>query len=92
MCIKDMGSISKLTDEGNESDYLGIKVTKFPDRHISLTQSYLNNIIIADLNFAFNTTSKEIPAISSHILQIDMDSNLFEAHWDFKSIIGKLNF
>lgn len=58
MCIKDMGSIFKLTDEGNESDYLGIKVTKFPDRHISLTQSQLNNIIIVDLNFASNTTSR----------------------------------
>ena len=92
ICIKDMELIFKLTDEGNISDYLGIKVTKLPDGRISLTQPHLIDIIIADLNFADNTKAKEIPAISSHILQRDLDGDPFEEHWDFRSIIGKLNF
>ena len=91
-CIKDMGSIFNLTDEGDISDYLGIKVTKFSDGRISPTQPHLLDIIIADLNFASNTKAKEIPAISSQILQRDLDGDIFQEHWDFRSIIGKLNF
>ena len=91
-CIKDMGSIFNLTDEGDISDYLGIKVTKFSDGRISPTQPHLLDIIIADLNFASNTKAKEIPAILSQILQRDLDGSIFQEHWDFRSIIGKLNF
>ena len=82
-CIKDMGSIFNLTDEGDISNYLGIKVTKFPDGCISLTQPHLIDIIIADLNFASNTRAKEIPAILSQILQRDLEGNIFQEHWDF---------
>ena len=90
--IKDMKKIFNLTDEGDISDYLGIKVTKLPNGSISLTQPHLIDIILSDLNFAANTKSKEIPAVSSAILQRDIDGDPFEEHWDFRSIIGKLNF
>jgi hypothetical protein len=46
---------------------------------------------LSDLNFAANAKSKEIPAVSSVILQRDIDGDPFEEHWDFWSTIGKLN-
>jgi hypothetical protein len=91
-CIVDMKKIFNLTDEGEISDYLGIKVTTQVDGRISLTQPHLIDSVIADLDFKDNTKSKEVPALSSSILQRDLDGAPFKEHWDYRSVIGKLNF
>ena len=86
-CIQDRKGIFNLTDEGDISDYLGIKDTKHTNGHISLTQPHLIDTIITDLNFAKNTKAKDIPAVSASILQRDLDGEPFEEHWDFCSIV-----
>lgn len=91
-CIQDMKGVFNLTDEEDISDNLGIKVTKLTNSCISLTQSQLIDIIIAALNFARNTKAKDIMAVSASILQLDLDGEQFEGHWDFQSVVGKLNF
>ena len=40
-CILDMGGIFNLQDEGDISDYLGIKVTHLPNGKITLAQPHL---------------------------------------------------
>ena len=87
-----MKGIFNLTDEGDISDYLGIKDTKLTNGHISLTQPHLINTIFSDLNFAKNTKAKDIPTVSASILLRDLEGEPFEEHWDFRSIVGKLNF
>ena len=81
-----------LTDEGDLSDYLGIKVTQLQDNKISLTQPHLIDDIIRDMKFAANTKPKVLPASSSMIIQRDLDGPEFDEHWDYRSVIGKLNF
>lgn len=90
--IKSLQRTFNLTDEGYLSDYLGIKVTHLPDNKISLTQPHLISNIITDMKFAANTKPKELLANSSIILQRDLDGTAFDKHWDYQSIIGKLNF
>jgi hypothetical protein len=90
--IKSLQRTFNLTDEGDISDYLGIKVTHLPDNRISLTQPHLINDIINDMKFAKNTKSKELPACSTTIIQRDLDGPAFDEHWDYRSIVGKLNF
>jgi hypothetical protein len=82
-----------LTDEGNISDYLGIKVTLSADSNsISLTQPHLIAAIASDIGFTNTTKSKGVPASSTIILQRDIDGEDFAEHWSYRSIIGKLNF
>ena len=92
-CIELMRSIFTLTDEGDISDYLGIKVTSSPvDSTISLTQPHLIASIADDIGFTNKTKSKGVPASSTVILQRDLDGDDFSEHWSYRSVIGKLNF
>ena len=95
-CILDMRDPLKggfdMTDEGDISDYLGIQVHQLPNGVITLTQPHLITAIIDDLKFVENTKSKDIPSLSSTILQRDEDGPAFNEHWDYWSMIGKLNF
>ena len=90
--LHDLCKSFNLTDEGNIADYLGIKVVKLSKEVISLTQPHLIASILKDINFAGNTKSKNIPAASTRLLQQDADGEAFNEHWDYRSVIGKLNF
>jgi hypothetical protein len=91
-CIEDMKTFFTMQDEGDISDYLGIKVSKLPNGTIKLAQPQLIDSILHNLNYAENTKSKPTPAPSSVILQRDLDGAAFDEHWDYRSAIGKLNF
>ena len=92
-CLKDMSSIFNLTDEGKISDYLGIKVQKCPSaKTITLTQPHLIASIMTDMNFAAKTKTKGVPARPSVILQRDLEGPVFDEYWNYRSVIGKLNF
>lgn len=90
--LQDLRQSFKLTDEGNIADYLGIKVTRLATGIISLTQPQLIESILRDINFSKNTKSKTIPAVSTHLLQQDSEGDTFNEHWDYRSLIGKVNF
>ena len=91
-CIEDMKTFFSMQDEGDILDYLGIKVSKLPNGTIKLAQPQLINLILQDLNYAENTKSKLTPAPSLVILQRDLDGAAFDEHWDYWSVISKLNF
>ena len=91
-CILDMKDSFKLQDKGDISDYLGIKITSLPDGNIKLAQPHLIESILQELKFAGNTKPKQTPAASSIILQRDLDGKDFDEHWEYRSVIGKLNF
>ena len=82
----------KLTEEGEIADYLGLKVQKLPNGNISLSQPHLIASILKDINFSANTKMKSTPAVSTQLLQRDLDGDPFNEHWDYQSVIGKLNF
>ena len=80
----------ELTDEGEISDFLGVRVTSKDDK-IILTQEHLINQILTDLNFQPNTKTKETPS-STSILKRQQHSPPHDNSFNYRSIIGKLGY
>jgi hypothetical protein len=57
-----------------------------------MTQPKLIQEILDDLGLKENSTSKTTPALSSTILQPMVDSEDFDEDWNYRSLIGKLNY
>jgi hypothetical protein len=57
-----------ITDEGQFSDYQGVKVDHLEGGRIRLSQPHLIQQIIDDLGFKENTKSTRVPAIPNKIL------------------------
>ena len=81
-----------ITDEGQFSDYLGVKVDHFEGGKSRLSQPHLIQQIISDLGFKANTKSESVPAIPNHILNRDYHGKAFDEPWAYRSVVGKLNF
>ena len=79
-------------DQGAITDYLGVKVEPTPDGKIKLYQPQLIDDIIAQVGFNDRTKAKATPAPSSTILNRDLDGQPFEEKWEYRSVVGKLNF
>jgi hypothetical protein len=59
----------------------------------SLTSPHLIDSILEDLGLNLdNTISKPTPALSSKIVSRDFDGPAFNKLWEYRSVIGKLNF
>ena len=91
-CLDDLQLRFDITDEGDIDEYLGVQVTRHADGTISLTQPHLIDIIIADMGFRANTKGKPTPAPSTILVGRDKDGEPHSESWDYRSIIGKLNF
>ena len=91
-CMSDLGKRFDITDEGDIDEYLGVKVTRAPDGSITLTQPHLIDSIIADLGFKENTKGKDTPAPSTASIDRDRDGIDHDESWEYRSVIGKLNF
>ena len=82
----------KVTDEGYINDYLVVKVTKRTDGCFGITQSHLIQQIFDDLSFTETTIEKPSPAPSTKLLSRDLEGTPFGENWDYREIIGKMNF
>jgi hypothetical protein len=91
-CMQELGKRFDITNEGDIDEYLGVKVTRMPDRTISLAQPHLIDSIIADLGFKENTKGKDTPAPSTANINQDLDGLAHNESWEYRSVIGKLNF
>ena len=92
--------VEQLRDQGYEvgdteevSDYLGVKVQQLKDGTIALTQPHLINSIIKDLHLNHLTTkSAKTPASSTAPLRKDPEGIAFDGDFDYRLVVGKLNF
>ena len=100
-CQKEIDQIVKdlkranlnITDEGNIEDFLGINISLKKDKTVTLTQPHLIDQILEDLNMKNdNVKVKDTPAISSRILGRAEDQDDFDKSFNYRSIIGKLNY
>jgi hypothetical protein len=82
----------KIEDMGDLNEYLGVKVTKTDDGKIKLAQPHLIAQIIEDLHLQDDTHCKTTPANSSTILERDLNQEPMNGDFDYRSVIGKLNF
>ena len=81
-----------IMDEGNLSEYLGVKIDHLERGRMLLSQSHLIQQILNDLGFKDNTKSKHTPAPALTIFNRDSNGKEFEEEWAYRLVIGKLNF
>ena len=81
-----------ITVEGNISDFLGVQIQREGDA-FHLSQPHLISDILTELRLNDeNTVTKSTPIASSKQLLRHVDSPPFDAHFDYRRIIGKLNY
>jgi len=89
--IQDTGL--NITVEGDLQDFLGINIKREDDGSIYLSQPHLIDQILSDLRLTDdNVKTKDTPAKSSQILTAGLDTKRFDESFNYRSIIGKLNY
>ena len=86
--IKDNADVE---DKGDMCQYVGVHAERRKDILI-LTQPHLIQSILDDMHFNARTKSCSTPSLSSVILHADLDGDNFDNHFDYRSVIGKLNY
>lgn len=81
-----------ITIEGDIQDFLGVHIERKEDGSVELTQPHLIEQILGDLNLQDNTKEKAIPAASSKLLSRHTKSDDYDGSFNYRSIIGKLNY
>jgi hypothetical protein len=80
-----------LEDQGDLHDYLGIHIEKDKSSgHITMSQPGLIESILNNLNLHLTSNSKTTPADS--ILHADRNGVPRQETWNYRSVIGKLNY
>lgn len=93
--IEDLKGKAKLaiTVEGDLADFLCVNIDRRKDGSIHLTQPHLIDQILTDLRLQGNEVKlKSTPAASSKLLTRHSDSRPFDNSFNYRSVIGKLNF
>jgi hypothetical protein len=90
--IRNLSQTFLLEDQGSAQDYLGIRITKDPvNKSITMTQPGLIESVLSDLNLLHdNTKHKDTPSVG--ILYPDRDGIPRQDSWNYRPIIGKLNY
>ena len=89
--MKDRGYL--LQDEGDIENFLGVNITKKPNGKYEMKQTGLIHDILNDLGLNHPQTKyckNTVPATG--ILHADLDLPEFTESWNYRSLIGKLNF
>jgi Reverse transcriptase (RNA-dependent DNA polymerase) len=78
--------------EGSISDYVGVNVERTEDGKIHMSQPKIIRSILKELNFNDDTKEKSAPAYSSTVLKDGKKNEAHNADWNYRRVIGKLNF
>ena len=97
--LKDMRTIFNIEDQGSITDYLGVAVERKDDGSFYLAQPHLIDSILRDLSLIDESgtimpqaKARPIPAQSTVLIGPDANGPPFDYQWDYRSVIGKLNF
>jgi hypothetical protein len=89
--IKVLSDIFLLQDQGDIQDYLGIRVSKdATTKTIQMQQLGLIESILTNLNLLHDSKPKDTPSLG--ILHPDRPGAPRQDPWNYRSIIGKLNY
>lgn len=81
-----------LEDQGDIKDYLGINFERTPDGKVKLTQPQIIDDILEELGIDEHWTAKQVAASSSKILHRDKSAKEAKFEFNYRKVIGKLNF
>jgi hypothetical protein len=89
--IKTLSKSFLLQDEGDVSAFLGVQINRdTQSKSIELTQPALINQVIKDVGITTFSKGKDTPVDS--ILHADLEGHDRIDSWNYRSIIGKLNY
>ena len=86
------GNKYDIEDKGDITDYLRINFDKLEDGNIHLSQPQLIDQVIEEVLGPQDVRSKPIPALPTKLLTRDLDGQDFDYNFDYRSIVGKLNY
>ena len=87
--IKDNVDIE---DQGDITDYVGVNVQRHEDGSMELTQPQLIQSILDDLHLNSESKQSSTPSLSTVLLHAALDDDDHDGHFDYRSVIGKLNY
>ena len=92
--IKDIEKAKlKITSEGEVKDFLGVQIDRQKDGSIKFTQTLLINKILKELRLDGDSIkTQKTPAASSKILLRHSASKDFDGNFNYRSVIGMLNY
>lgn len=91
--ISDLHAKFTLTKEEDVSAYIGVQLSINEDNTVSLTQPFLIQRIIDSLGDAITEANiKSTPAVYKEILHKDEDGPEQKQSWNYRSLIGMLNY
>ena len=90
--IKKTKQAFEIEDRGNIADYLGINLSRKTNGKILLSQPGLTDQIINEVLGVTKYKARPTPAPSTKILHRDLDGTPFKGDFDYRSVVGKLNF
>ena len=88
----DLQAEFEVTNEGPIDEYLGVKVERRANHTMKLSQPLLIQQILEEMGFNQRTKGRTTPALSSQILNRDCKGTQKLTTWDYRSILGKLNY
>lgn len=89
--IKNVSQTFALEDQGSVQDYLGIRITKeATSKTITVTQPDLIESVLQDLHLLDDSKPKDTPSVG--ILYPDREGIPRQDSWNYRSVIGKLNY
>jgi hypothetical protein len=80
-----------IEDQGNIADYLGINFERLTNGKIKMSQPHLIDQIIQEVNIK-KTDKRSVPAAPSKILRRDEGAPEYDCPFNYRKVIGKLNF
>jgi len=92
LAVKELAESFEITAEGEVDEYLGVKVENLKDKRIRMSQPYLIEQILKGLGFNERTKVKRTPAVASKILHQDKEGEEMQMDWEYRRILGQLNF
>ena len=90
--IKEIQGLGlNIEDQGHPADYVGVNINKLRDGSHEFTQRALIDSIIDDAGLQDSKT-KPVPAKVSLQLHAFKDEPVFDLNFNYRSIVGKLNY
>jgi hypothetical protein len=91
--IADIGTAFKITHQMKVDDFLGVKIERDETTGtVKFSQPHLINSILHDLGLKDNSNPRRTPAIINNILHRFTKSQPHSESWDYRSVVGKLNY
>jgi len=96
--VQEMATSFEIDVQGDMQEYLGIKV-QMKDDKMHMSQPHLIDSILKDLGLleidgkSFSkVTTKHLPLLTTRKITSDKDGPPFTYNWNYRAVIGKLNY